>query len=108
VENVVMCAASKYEKKFFLDPRFDKLPEQIKAELKIICVLYTNECGGIITMEFDEEGNLLLKTASKEEDILYDEISAGLKIREIQKKNQELFEQLELYYAALNGRLPKE
>ena len=30
---------------------------QIKDELKIMCVLYTEDVGGILTLEFDSEGN---------------------------------------------------
>ena len=33
-ENVVLCASSAYEKKFYLNEAFDKLPEDIKNELK--------------------------------------------------------------------------
>ena len=53
-ENVVLCASSAYEKKFYLNEAFDKLPEDIKNELKIMCVLFTEEVGGILTLEFDE------------------------------------------------------
>ena len=55
-ENVVLCASSAYEKKFYLNEAFDKLPEDIKNELKIMCVLFTEEVGGILTLEFDENG----------------------------------------------------
>ncbi len=40
------------------NPDFDKLPDDVKNELKIMCVLFTEEVGGILDMEFDEEGNL--------------------------------------------------
>ena len=61
-ENVVLCASSAYENKFYLNEAFDKLPEDIKNELKIMCVLFTEEVGGILTLEFDENGTLLCKT----------------------------------------------
>ena len=32
-ENVVLCASSAYEKKFYLNESFDKLPEVFKNEL---------------------------------------------------------------------------
>ena len=35
-----------------------------------------------------------------EDDILYDEIGSGLKIRQIQRERSELFESLEMYYRA--------
>ena len=70
-ENVVLCASNSYEKKYYFNPDFDRLPEDIKNELKIMCVLFTEEVGGILDMEFDEEGNLLFKSTADEEDLLY-------------------------------------
>ena len=40
-ENTVLCAASAYEEKYYLNPSFSKLPEDIQKELKIISVLFT-------------------------------------------------------------------
>ena len=42
-ENVVLCASNSYEKKYYFNPDFDRLPEDIKNELKIMCVLFTEE-----------------------------------------------------------------
>ena len=41
-ENVVLCASSAYDKKFYLNEDFSKLPDEIKDELKIMCVLFTS------------------------------------------------------------------
>ena len=97
-ENEVLCASSAYEKKFYLNENFEKLPEDIKKELKIMCVLFTEEVGGILSLEFDEDGTLLFKTEADEDDILYDEIGSGLKIHQIQLEKRELLEALEMYY----------
>ncbi|MEE0349273.1 MAG: DUF6145 family protein, partial [Lachnospiraceae bacterium] len=69
-------------------------------ELQIMCVLFTADVGGILTMEFDEEGNLLFQTEADEGDLLYDEIGSVLKIKQIQEQKKELLESLELYYKA--------
>lgn len=74
-ENIVLCASSSYEKKFFLNENFDKLPQDIKNELKIMCVLFTEEVGGILSLEFDENGTLIFKTEADEGDLLYDDIA---------------------------------
>ena len=42
-EQSVLCAASAYEQKYYLNPLFGKLPEQIRKELQIICVLFVEE-----------------------------------------------------------------
>ena len=47
-EEVVLCAASAYEQKFYLNPQFESLPEAVRQELQIMCVLYTEDfirCG---------------------------------------------------------------
>ena len=38
---VVLCGANAYEKKYYFNNKFDKIPENIKEELHIICVLFT-------------------------------------------------------------------
>ena len=100
VEKRVLCSASRYTKKYYLNPEFDRLPAAIKDELKIMCVLFTEEVGGVILLMFDEDGNLRLMTEAEEDDILYDEIGSELKIRQLQLNKKELFEQLEQYYEA--------
>lgn len=93
-----LCASSAYEQKYYLNPAFDRLPTQIKEELQIMCVLFTEDVGGILTLDFDEEGTLLLKTSCDEGDLLYDEIGSELLIKRLQKEKEELLKGLELYY----------
>lgn len=97
-DRVVLCGASAYEQKYYLNEDFRSLPEQIRDELKIMCVLFTEDVGGVLTLVFDEEGNLLLEVSADEGDLLYDEIGSELKIRRIQKEKAELLQSLELYY----------
>ena len=97
-DKVVLCGASAYEQKYYFNEQFKGLPESIKEELHIICVLFTEDAGGVFTVVFDEEGHITLETDAYDEDVLYDEISAGLLINELRKKRQELFQSLELYY----------
>ena len=99
-KNIVLCASSAYEEKYYLNEDFVQMPESIKEELQIMCVLFTADVGGILTMEFDEEGNLWFQTEADEGDLLYDEIGSVLKIKQIQEQKKELLESLELYYKA--------
>lgn len=99
-EKIVLCSASKYTQKYYLNEDFEGLPEQVKQELQIMCVLFTEDVGGIILLEFDGEGNLQIKTEAYEEDILYDEIGSVLKIKQLQESKRELFTQLEQYFQA--------
>jgi hypothetical protein len=107
-ENVVLCASSAYEQKYYLNPSFSNLPEQVQEELKIMCVLFTEDVGGILSLEFDEEGNLTLNVTADEGDLLYDDIGSGLKINQIIREKQELLQQLELYYRAVVLKATKQ
>ena len=100
-EEQILCSASKYTEKFYLNPRFSNLPKKIHDELKIACVLFTNEIGGVIYLYYDDEGSLCIATDYNENDFLYDEIGSGLKVNQMRNEKRELFEQLEEYYELL-------
>lgn len=97
-EKVVLCGANSYKKKYYLNEDFESLPPQIKEELKIMCVLYTEEVGGVLTLIFDDEGELVFEVTHEEDDFLFDEIGSGLKIKEIQKTKGDLLEALQMFY----------
>ena len=97
-ERNILCASSKYEEKYYLNPEFEGLPQGIKDELQAMCVLFTEDIGGILTLEFDDDANLQFVTMSDENDILYDEIASVLKIKQLRNTRQELLESLEMYY----------
>lgn len=99
-EAVILCASSAYEKKYYFNPMFARLPEGIQEDLQIMCVLYTSDVGGILTLQFDKKGNLLFHVTSEENDYFFDEIGSVLKIKQIQREKQELLESLEMYYKA--------
>lgn len=97
-DEIVLCAASAYEEKFYLNPEFDQLPESVQQELQIMCVLYTADVGGILMLVFDGDGNLELKVDHREDDFAFDEIGSVLKIKELQQTKRELFESLETFF----------
>lgn len=97
-EEIVLCAASAYEQKFYMNPEFESLPESVRQELQIMCVLYTEDVGGILMVVFDENGNLELQVDHEENDFAFDEIGSVLKIKELQQTKRELFESLEMFY----------
>jgi len=97
-EKIVLCGANAYEKKFYLNPDFETLPENVKDELKIMCVLYTEDVGGILTLVFEENGELCFEVTHEENDFFFDEIGSHLKIKELQKTKEELLQSLQLYY----------
>ena len=90
-ENIVLCGSSEYEQKYYFNEDFASLPEQVKEELKIMCVLFTEDVGGVLTLEFDSEGNLELKVDADEDDLLFDEIGSVLKLNQLQREKEDLF-----------------
>ena len=97
-ENIVLCGANAYEQKYYFNEDFDSLPQSIKDELQVMCVLYTEEIGGILTLEFDEKGNLLFRTQALEADAMYDDIGSALRIKKLRVEKEELLEALEMYF----------
>ena len=100
-EKMVLCGANSYQQKYYFNQQFKGLPEAVQRELQILCVLYTEDVGGILTMEFDPEGNLEFRVAAADGDYLFDEIGSALKIKQYQMEKRELLESLELYYRVL-------
>lgn len=97
-EKMVLCGANSYDMKYYFNEKFNGIPESVKNELHILCVLFTEEVGGIFTIGFDEEGNVLLETNADDDDIYYDDISSGLMVAEVRRQRRELLESLSIYY----------
>ena len=95
---VVLCVSNAYEQKYYLNEDFEGLPQTIKDELKIMCVLFTEDVGGILTLSFEEDGALFFQTEAEEGDLLYDEIGSVLLVKKLQEEKKELLESLELYF----------
>lgn len=94
----VLCGANAYEMKYYFNGQFNGIPDSIREELHIICVLFTEEVGGVFTIAFEEDGTVVMETNADDDDIYYDEISSGLLVSEVRRNRQELFESLSLYY----------
>ena len=97
-EKMVLCGANSYDMKYYFNEKFNGIPQSVKNELHILCVLFTEEVGGIFTIGFDEEGNVLLETNADDDDIYYDDISSGLMVAEVRRQRRELLESLSIYY----------
>ena len=69
-DRMVLCGANAYDKKYYFNKKFEKIPESIQKDLHIICVLFTEEVGGIFTIAFDEDGEIILDNRCDESDIV--------------------------------------
>ena len=97
-DQIVLCGASAYEQKYYFNQDFDSLPTAVQQELQAMCVLFTEENGGILTLEFDDDGNLEFRTEALEADARYDDIGSVLRIKQLRIEKQDLLEALETYY----------
>lgn len=97
-ENVVLCGANSYEEKYYFNEDFSALPGSIQDELKILCVLFVAEVGGVLTLEYEADGTLCFQVSSKEDDFFFDEIGSGLKMKQMQREKEELLTSLEMFY----------
>ena len=104
-EEIVLCAASSYERKFYLNEDFTGLPQSIRDELKIMCVLFTEDVGGILELVYNGEGELEFRTTADEGDYLYDEIGSALKVKELQRTKADLLESLQMFYNVFMGEI---
>ncbi len=95
---IVLCGSNAYDKKYYFNPQFEKLPENVREELQIMCVLFSEEVGGIFTIGFTPSGNVVMDTRAEEGDLLYDEIGSALLIKKLRREKQEVFQSLEIYY----------
>ena len=108
IDRIVLCAASSYTKKYFLNPLFSGLPDLVQRELQITAVVFTERVGGIITFFFNTNGNLLIETGAADFDAAYDEIGADLEVKSLRTEKAELLESIETYFkvVALHQPLP--
>lgn len=97
-DKVVLCAANAYKQKYYLNSNFNELPDSIKDELQIMCVMFTEDVGGVLELVFNEDGDLEFETTYEEGDFFYDEIGSVLKIKQYRNVKRDLLEALETYY----------
>ncbi len=87
----VLCGANAQSMRYYFNEEdFGLLPEEVRKELKLLCVSYCSDVGGALTLSFDDKHCLHLQTIDP-----IDEIGADLKIRKLQSEYRELFAQLE-------------
>ena len=98
IENNVLCVSNSYLKKYYFNPIFDSIPSMVKDELKSICVLFTEDMGGVLMFKFNNDLKLDIISYMLDNDIYYDEVGALLKIKKIKNEKSELIESLEKYY----------
>ena len=70
-ENIILCGANSYQQKYYFNDQFKLLPENIKKELQIMCVLYTADVGGVLLLVFDENGKAVYSSVDKKQEEVF-------------------------------------
>lgn len=99
MEKTVLAAADARKQKYFLEPAFQSLPENIRDEVRAICVLLAQKLDCTFLMGFSETGSLYFETVRREDDCDFDEIGAELEVGALRREKKELLRALELWYA---------
>lgn len=97
MNKTVLSAASCYSQKYYLDPEFNRLPDPVRKELKILCVSFAEKMHGIFSLGFYEDGSIFLEASGNEDDWDYDEIGAKLEIDRLKIEKKELLHSLYMY-----------
>ncbi len=97
-DRVLLAMVSQYTDKYFWNEELGPLPEEIRKEVLVLLIMITEEAGGITVMGFEEDGEIYLASTCEEGDLGYDEISAGLLIREVEREQKDMLERLSEWY----------
>lgn len=97
-EETIISVSNSYISKYYLDKRLDILPKELKDGIKIMMVSFTEENGGILEMRYNDKlTSIFLFSYKDDNDYLYDEISAGIKLQKLEKESEELFNNLAIF-----------
>lgn len=96
MQKEILAVASYEKKKYFIEPKFEALPEEIQKELKILCVLTAEKLHCNFLVGFQKEGDIYFQITEKEID--FDDIGAELEIKKIQSEKKEFLKALKLWY----------
>ncbi len=98
MEKITLAAASFEKQKYFFAPEFQKLPDDIQNEIKVICVMTAQKLCCTFVMGFEETGDIFFELIKNEGQLDFDEIGAELEIKEMRRTKKELLKALKLWY----------
>ncbi|KXL52041.1 hypothetical protein CLNEO_25570 [Anaerotignum neopropionicum] len=98
MSNFILAAASYEKQKYYLEPMFQKLPEGIQEEIRIICVTTAQKLTCTFLMGFRENGEIYFETVKREDDFDFDEIGAELEVKEIFRTQKQLLASLSAWF----------
>lgn len=95
----ILCSASYYKQGYFFNEKFNRLPDNIKKELKVITVCLSEKIRAISILGFyKDSGDFYIEVMNSPDDFMYDDIGAKLEVIQVEKENKELFNSVSLWY----------
>lgn len=108
MKKTVLAAANCKEQKYYIAKEFEVLPNEIKDEIKIVCVLTAQKLFCTFVIGFLEEGDIYFDVVREESELDFDDIGAELEIKEIRRKKKELLNALKLWYVVFQTKEGKK
>lgn len=111
MSDFILAAASYEKQKYYLESKFQTLPESIQEEIRIICVTTAQKLGCTFLMGFHENGEIYFESVKREDDFNFDEIGAELEVKEIVRKEKHLLASLTAWFTIFfteDGEVLKE
>ena len=73
--------SNSYVKKYYIDPRLESLPKEVKDTLKIVFVKLTEDVGGVLELVYDNNSyEVFTHIARNDDDLEFDEINANYRL----------------------------
>lgn len=98
MNKTIIFAISSFNKKYYFSEITEKLPFDIKEEIKLMGFYFVEKVSGIFNIGFYDDGTFFIQTTSNENDFEYDEIGAQLEIEKIKREKKELINSLQIWY----------
>ncbi|MEY8319641.1 DUF6145 family protein [Lachnospiraceae bacterium 46-61] len=98
MEKQILAVASYEKQKYFIEPKFQILPEEIQKEIKIMCILTAQKLCCTFLIGFEKQGDIYFETIKEQQSIDFDDIGAELEIKRIQSEKEQLLKALKLWY----------
>lgn len=110
MEKQIVLSVSPYNHKYYFESNFNDIPAEIKEELTEAIAAIAEKVNAIITVGFNEEGQIFIDQTA-DMDVFVDDIGAALEIKRLQQEKAELLKSLQLWYMIYRsekGQIVKE
>lgn len=92
---IPIIVSNSYIKKYYLDPRLDTLPKEVKDALKVVFVKLTEDVGGVAEVIYDNSTYEVFTHISRNDDDLeFDEINANYRLSRLEKEHEKIFDDI--------------